>query len=40
MNCDWIWQNPALMHRAMLGDMAISSNNCIIASNLDYAEEI
>ena len=30
--CDWIWQNPASMHRAMLGDTAISSINCIIAS--------
>ena len=27
--CDWIWQNPALMHRGTLGD---SSINCIIAS--------
>ena len=30
--CDWIWQNPASTHRATLGDMAISSIDCIIAS--------
>ena len=30
--CDWIWQNPNSTHRATLGDMAISSINCIIAS--------
>ena len=29
--CEWIWQNPTLTHRATLGDMAISSINCIIA---------
>ena len=29
--CDWIWQNPALTHRAMLRDTAISSIDCIIA---------
>jgi len=28
--CDWIWQNPASMYRAMSGDMAALSNNCII----------
>jgi len=30
--CDWIWQNLASTHRAMLGDTAISSIDCIIAS--------
>jgi len=30
--CDWIWQNLASMHRATLGDMAISSIYCIAAS--------
>ena len=29
--CDWIWQNPASTHRTTLGDMAMSSINCIIA---------
>jgi len=31
IKCDWIWQNLASMHRAMLRDMAISSINYIIA---------
>ena len=30
--CNWIWQNPASTHRATLRDMAISSNDCIVAS--------
>ena len=30
--CDWIWQNLASIHRATFGDMAMLSNNCIIAS--------
>ena len=30
--CDWIWQNPALTHRATLGDTVISSIYCIIPS--------
>ena len=32
VKCDWIWQNLASTHRPTLVDIAISSNNCIIAS--------
>jgi len=40
-NCDWIWQNPASTHRAMLGDMKIQLIALAVTSWwINYAEKL